>query len=209
MKYIKVINGFISNNTYLLYNDNLECLLIDPSLDCELIDRKIIDNNLKVVGILLTHAHYDHIFSVDYFASKYSVDVYCDENAVNYIKDPTLNLSAISPNSSEKVVVKTPAIAAKSNFKIKDFDITTMKTYGHSRACITYFIDEFAFTGDFIFCGTIGRTDFFDSSMELMIKNINEFSKLDKNYFVLPGHGSETTLEEERKNNKFFLKYGG
>lgn len=208
MKYVKVINGFIANNTYLIYNEKRDCIIIDPSLDYDLIDKKIASNNLNVVGILLTHAHYDHIFSTDYFVEKYDVKVYCDENAVRYLPDPTLNLSAISANAPSKVVVKAKAEIALEEFMIADINIKTMKTYGHTKACVTYFIDEYAFTGDFIFKGTIGRTDFFDSSLDMMIDNINKFSKLEKNYFILPGHGEESTLEEERKNNKFFIKYG-
>lgn len=208
MKYIKVINGIIANNTYLLYNEKLECIIIDPSIDKNLIDNKINDKGLKVVGILLTHAHYDHIYSVDFFADKYEVDVYCDETAIKYLADPSLNLSKISKNAPHKVVINSAAKVALPEFKINDFEIKTIKTYGHTRACVTFLIDEFAFTGDFVFKGTIGRTDFFDSSMDLMINSIKEFSKLDKNYFILPGHGEESTLEDERKNNKFFIKYG-
>ncbi len=208
MKYIKVVNGVIANNTYLLYNSKLECIIIDPSLDFELIDKKIEEHELKVIGILITHAHYDHIYSVDYFASKYDVCVYIDENAFKYLKDPTLNLSAVSNNSPGKVVIKAMPKAALPKFKIGDFEIQTIKTYGHTKTCVTYLIDQFAFTGDFIFKGTIGRVDFFDSSMDLMIDSIKRFSKLEKDYFILPGHGMETTLHTEFKENKFFIKYG-
>lgn len=208
MKYIKVINGKISNNTYLLYNSKNECIIIDPSLEHEVINKKIKEHDFKVVGILLTHAHYDHIYSTDYFVDLYNVDVHCSDVAVGYLKDPSLNLSSVSVNSPGKIVVKAPAKKALEEFYISDFKINTIKTPGHSRACITYLIDEYAFTGDFVFKNTIGRVDLFDSSMELMIDSINRFCKLEIDYFILPGHGEETTLESEKKNNKFLIKYG-
>ncbi|MFV0424806.1 MAG: MBL fold metallo-hydrolase [Bacilli bacterium] len=208
MKYIKIVNGIIANNTYLLYNDSPDCLLIDPSIDYELIDKNIIDSGLNVIGILLTHAHYDHIYSVDYFVDKYDCVVYCDNNAIEYLKNPNLNLSAISNNAPNKVAIKSVAKPTMNKFKIGNFEIECVKTYGHTKACVTYLIDEFAFTGDFIFKETIGRTDFFDSSMEMMIRSLKNFSKIKKNYFILPGHGAETTLKEELRNNKFLIKYG-
>lgn len=208
MKYIKVINGNISNNTYLLYNDKKQCIIIDPSIESDVINKKIVDNELEVVGILLTHAHYDHIYSTDFFVELYNVDVYCDEVAIEYIKNPSLNLSSVSANAPGKVVVRANAKKALPKFKLGDFEITAFKTPGHTKACVTYLIDEYAFTGDFVFKGTIGRVDFFDSSMEKMIDSINRFSKLNIDYFILPGHGEESTLEIEKKSNKFFIKYG-
>lgn len=208
MKYITVVNGIIANNTYLLYNDKLECIIIDPSIDYELIDKKINEHNLNVVAILLTHAHYDHIYSVDFFANKYDVLVYCSNNTIKYLKDPQLNLSAVSVNAPKKVVVEAKAIAVEKKFSIGDIEIDVIQTYGHTKTCISFLIDEYAFTGDFVFKGTIGRVDFFDSSMDMMIDSIKRFSKLEKNYFILPGHGPFSTLEDELRNNKFFIKYG-
>lgn len=208
MKYIKIVNGPIDNNTYLLYNECNECVIVDPSFDYELIEKKIIDSRLKVKGIILTHAHYDHIISVDYFASKYEINVYCGENTSKYIKDPMLNMSGISKNSPNKIILNSSVITVKNEFQIDSFKFKCILTYGHSRTCTTFLTGVYAFTGDFVFKNTIGRVDLFDSSMELMIESIRTFSKLPLNYFILSGHGDETTLEDEKKYNKYFKKYG-
>lgn len=206
MKYIKVINGIHPNNTYLLYDDDNNCLIIDPSLYSDIIDKEIIEHNFNVCGILLTHAHYDHIFSVDFFVDKYKCDVYCSANASKYLGDASLNLSKTSVNSPCSIEIKSKAVIVEDTLKIKGFEFTVMDTRGHSNTCVTYLIDNLAFTGDFVFKNTIGRCDLFDSSKELMDQSIYKFMNLNKNYIILPGHGDVTTLEEEKVHNSHFIR---
>ncbi len=208
MHYYRVVNGIHPNNTYLVYNDRNDCIIIDPSLGEKEIDKMITNCNFNVVGILLTHAHYDHIFSVDYFVDKYDVDVYCSKNCSEFIKDSTKNLSKTSNNAPYEMIVKAKPIIVNDDFKINDFEIKIMRTYGHSQTCLTYFIDEFAFTGDFLFKNTIGRCNLYSSSQISMNESLRNFAKLETNYQILPGHGETTTLKEELEHNPYLVQYG-
>ncbi len=205
MNYIKVVNGVHPNNTYLLYENN-KCLIIDPSLQADIIDKVIEDNNLNVVGILLTHAHYDHLYTVDYFSHKYNCNLYCSEVAASYLCDSSLNLSKTSVNSPGAIEIKTKPIIVEDKLVIDDFNLTVMHNPGHSMSCVTYIINDFAFTGDFVFKNKIGRCDLFDSSLEKMYESLYTFMNLEKNFVILPGHGEESTLDEEKLSNPHFIK---
>ncbi len=91
---------------------------------------------------------------------------------------------------------------------IGSFKIKAIKTYGHTKTCITFIVENIAFTGDFIFKSTVGRTDFFDSSKNSMNESLLMFSKLPKDMIILPGHGEETTLNAELENNPYLLNLG-
>ncbi len=205
MNYIKVVNGVHPNNTYLLYENN-NCIIIDPSLQADIIDAVIIENGFKVCGILLTHAHYDHLYTVDYFVNKYNCDVYCSLQASTYLGDSSLNLSKTSNNSPGEVEVVAKPITVGEQFEVANFKFKVMYNPGHSMTCVTYFIDDLAFTGDFVFKGKIGRCDLFDSSLDMMYESLHKFMQLEKDFVILPGHGEQTTLFEEKAHNPHFIK---
>lgn len=208
MEYIKVVNGIHPNNTYLIYNEKNECLIVDPSIGYEAINKVIVSYNFTVVGILVTHGHYDHLFSVDFFVEKYNVDVYCSKNCISYFNDSNKNLSITSQNSPREVILETKPKLALDKFKIRDFNIETIKTYGHTKTCVTYIIDDLCLTGDFLFKGTVGRTDFADSSIGSMTESLKKISKFSLTLTVLPGHGEVTTLGNELDNNPYFNGLG-
>lgn len=118
--------GSLQNNVYVLGSDK-ECLIIDPSSELEKVERLV--NGRKIVGVLITHKHFDHIGLLDYYKEKgikeYSYD--------------TINGDSISLLGKEIIVRRNP---------------------GHSEDSISFIIDNMFFTGDFIFKGSIGRTDF-------------------------------------------------
>jgi glyoxylase-like metal-dependent hydrolase (beta-lactamase superfamily II) len=169
--YIKV--GYLRCNCYLL-EDNNNCLLIDPGDDLEKIEKFIY--NKSVVGILLTHSHFDHVASVSDLVEKYNFDVY-DLN----------NLQ-------------------EGNNSIKNFNFEVIKTFGHTMDSVTYYFrdDKVMFTGDFLFKDTIGRCDLVESNYSEMLKSIEKIKKYDDDIKVYPGHGMSTILGEEKLYNPYF-----
>lgn len=130
----------------------------------------------NVVAILLTHHHFDHIGALLYLKDKYKCDVY------DYF-----NLR-------------------EGKHKITNFEFEIIYTKGHTDDSITYYFykDNVMFTGDFLFKGTIGRTDLESGNMDEMINSLNKIKKYDSNIKIYPGHGDATTLGFEIKNNLYF-----
>ncbi len=208
MNYIKIVNGHVSNNTYLVYKDK-EVLIVDPSFDYELIDKNIRNNNFEVKAILLTHGHYDHIASVGYFCKKYGVKVYARKYAIESLKDPNLNLSALSANANGHISfdVMSEELREGKN-SIASFDVNVIYTPGHTKGCASFMFNEFIITGDFVFKGTVGRMDLPSASVNAMNESLKKFVKLADGLTVLPGHGQATTVQFEKEHNMFVKEIG-
>lgn len=171
IKNIKV--GLLKCNCYLIEKNN-KCLLIDPGDDLEKIENFIKGKN--IVGILITHSHFDHIASAYDLEEKYNYTVY----DLNNLKEGTNNIDC--------------------------FKFEVIKTFGHTMDCVCYYFKEekVMFTGDFLFYHTIGRCDLPESNYEEMLKSIDKIKKYPKDIEIYPGHGRKSILQEEFNNNLYF-----
>lgn len=170
MKIHKVVVGPLEENCYILEKDKA-VLVIDPGDEINKIKQKI--NNNKVVGVLITHNHFDHVGALSYFE-----------------KDKIYNYN----NLEEK------------EYKLDNFTFDVIYTKGHSQDSISYYFKEenILLSGDFIFYRTIGRCDLEGGDYKEMKSSINRIKKYPKDMKIYPGHGIETTLEEEIENNPYF-----
>lgn len=171
VKTVKV--GYLQTNCYILIKDN-NCLIIDPGDDSEKIISMI--GNLNVIGIIITHYHFDHIGALKSIKNKYQVPVY-DIN-----------------NLEEK------------EYNIKNFIFNIIYTKGHHNTSITIYFkkEKVMFTGDFLFKGSIGRTDLEKGNDFDMKKSLDKIKKYPKDITIYPGHGPSSTLEYEFINNIYF-----
>ena len=173
MKISKICVGELQTNCYLLEKDN-EALLIDPGAEYKRLKKFIKGKN--IVGILLTHHHFDHIGCVNDLVNEYNLIVY-DNNSLN-----------------------------EGINNISTFTFEVIKTYGHTMDSISFYfsLDKVMFTGDFLFYDTIGRCDFIESDISEMQQSIKKIKKYDDDIIIYPGHGRETSLGREKKFNIYF-----
>lgn len=174
MNISKIIVGDLQCNCYLIEKDN-NCLIIDPGAEYDKIKTNLEGKNL--IGILLTHSHYDHIGCVNNLINDYNIPVYDNSNLKEGINH------------------------------ISTFTFEVIKTYGHTMDSLTYYFegDKVMFTGDFLFYQTIGRCDFPESNIEAMTNSIKKIKKYPDDITIYPGHDIETNLGYEKQNN-IFLK---
>ena len=165
--------GYLECNCYLLIKNN-KVLVIDPGDEAEKIIKEI--RNRKVVGVIITHHHFDHIGALNTIIKKYQIKMY------DYY-----NLS-------------------EGEQSIEDFKFNIIHTRGHKEDAITIYFkeDKIMFVGDFIFKDSIGRCDLPGGNEIEMKKSINKIKKYDNDITIYPGHGDKTTLEYEKKNNVYF-----
>ena len=185
----KIVVGELRENCYLIIKDN-KCIIIDPGDEHVKIEDRIESLKLDVVGILITHAHFDHIGALYDLTKKYDIPIYY-HNVNNEIRNENLI------NVEEK------------KYEIENFKFEVIYTPGHRNDLVTYYFyeDEIMFTGDFLFKGVIGRTDFEYSNMEDMKKSLKKICKYNDNIIIYPGHGDDSTMKDEKNNNRYLVIY--
>lgn len=168
----KFVLGSLDTNCYLLIQDD-NCLIVDPAYDFELIKKKI--ENLNLLGILVTHYHFDHIGALKELKDYFKVPIY-DYNSPECIKGNIFNFK----------IIHNP---------------------GHTDDSVSFYFEKHKvmFVGDFIFQNSIGRTDLETGNMDKMQMSLDNIKKYDNDIILYPGHGEQTSLEAEKRNN-IFLK---
>ena len=197
--------GCYGANSYILTcEDTKESVVVDPGGESEDTIKAITDGNLDLKYIILTHGHGDHIGAVLDLKEKYNVPVLIHEDDEQLINDSDKNLSSQLPMKDTSF---------KSDRQLKDGDVVkfgnveleVIHTPGHSPGCICLKSGKDILTGDTLFRGSIGRTDLYgSSSQEELVKGVKEKIMIYEDDVNLhSGHGVESTIDFERKNNPF------
>lgn len=199
--------GMLGTNCYVLSNGK-EVLIIDPAAEAEVIFHAVEEIGLPVSGILLTHAHYDHIGALDAVHEKYGVDVHMDRDEREWIRDPELNMSAkrasmgIEPIKSDI----SPVILSEGPYSIGSFNFEILHTPGHSPGSLSFYLrdEQKVFSGDVLFNGGVGRTDLLEGSFDVLRRSIKDkLFRLEDDTVVYPGHGMETSVKNEKATNPY------
>ncbi len=209
MKVKKVLLPMAAENCYLAINESTnESIIIDPGSAADRVKKMVLDSGTKPVAILLTHGHFDHAGEADTISKEYGIKIYAHEAQEEELKNPSINLTAEMFGSSESyradVFLKDDEEIELAGLKVK-----CLFTPGHTPGgCCYYFSDEgVLFTGDTLFCGSVGRTDFTGGSMRQLVNSIAEkLLVLPDDTICYPGHDAETTIGFERVNNMFIAQ---
>jgi hydroxyacylglutathione hydrolase len=195
-------NGPFMVNTYLLYNDR-NCIIIDPGSQLEELKDYILSEVLTVQAIIATHGHIDHVAGAKPLKNEYNVPFYINEkeNPVLQTLPMQAQLFGVSGASLPEVDENLPE---EGDITIGDFTFTCLFTPGHSPGSISLLYKDFLFSGDALFNLSIGRTDLIGGNYEDLIQSIRmRLLTLPDETYVLSGHGPETSIGYEKKNNPF------
>lgn len=214
MKIISMTLGDLATNCYVLIDEATnDALLIDPAGEPEVIKKVLSERNLHLKKIVLTHGHGDHIGALPELRKAYpDVPVLMHEADEAYLADPRLNLSAYHSTP----VTTEPAdeyLKAGDRVELGSISLEVLETPGHTPGGISLYDQEVGvvFSGDALFNGSIGRTDFPGGSMEELLQSIRtELLTLPEETVVLSGHGPATQIGEEKMYNPFLGgQFGG
>ncbi len=195
-----------SANSYLLYTDR-ECVVIDPSEDKKEIGF-IKDNNLKILAILLTHAHYDHILGIKGLQEiDKDIPIYVHHNDLALLQDGRNNLSYFTLGKNVTADGNIRFVKEGDILELLDKKIEVIETPYHTMGSVTYKIEDekLLFVGDSLFHLNIGRSDFPHSDESLIESTLKKFKDLETNYVIYSGHGEISELDIEKQLNPYLI----
>ncbi len=208
------IEPFIVNplqeNCYIVYDDTNEAVIIDPG--AYTVDERtaivdfITDHQLVLKHCLLTHAHTDHLIGCDTIANTFHVlpEVHVDDQPLIAAQDEMCEYIFGHPLPTDFPSIGL-YLTEHDTITFGTHQFTIMHTPGHSPGSVVFISadERVVFTGDTLFQGSIGRTDFNGGSMFSIINSLRRLCQLDDDYIVLPGHGRRTTIGLECATNPF------
>ncbi len=196
-------------NTYIIYDDTKECVIIDPACfdvnEQARLEKFVERTGLKPKRLLHTHCHLDHAFGNKFVCDTYNLKPEASKEEEPVLKFTTeaaksygLNMEA--PRSIEKFLNEVDLI------KFGNSELNIFHIPGHSPGSLVYYSesDKFAIVGDVLFKGSIGRTDLPGGNYDSLIAGIkSKLFNLHDDTIVYPGHGPSTTIESEKITNPF------
>lgn len=201
LKTAKFVVGNFGTNCYFLYDpDDMRSFIIDPGCDFELIDRAINERGFKVEGILLTHAHFDHIMALKQTKLKTAAPLYIHEDEADMLSNPEMNM--ISRYGDIENCVKPDKLLKDGDvLNIGNNEIKVLHTPGHTPGSCCFIAGGIMISGDTLFLENIGRYDFVGGNYKTLRNSLKRLATLDRDYRVLPGHGPSTSLSHEKQFN--------
>ncbi len=217
----RIIVGPLSSNAYIYSEWKKECLLIDPGGDMEELLSHMAIKNLKPLGIICTHGHLDHVAGAyelqRHFRDRdlevpvaiHSADAhYLGKNAAesHRISFEQIGLDLKSVLMDYDLLFPEPEVILEDGDSVLDSSLLVLHTPGHTPGSICLYSEAqgILFSGDTLFFEGIGRTDLMEGDGEALLKSIREkLLVLPHTTMVFPGHGPNTSIEREIKNNPF------
>lgn len=205
LKILHRVLGMVSTNVYLAVNEETgEGFLVDPADRGDLLASWVKQEKVELKGILLTHGHFDHIGGVSELKKEFQVPVYVMEAENVVLNDSRLNLSA---NWGTAFTVKSDRLLEDGEiFELAGFMVQAFHTPGHTKGGACYYLQEekTLFSGDTIFCESIGRTDLPTGNHGELVRSVRAIlQKLPGDTAIYPGHEEATSVAHEKQYNPY------
>jgi glyoxylase-like metal-dependent hydrolase (beta-lactamase superfamily II) len=203
-----IFNPF-SENTYLLFDETGECIIIDPGCYERFEENILVEfmqsKNLKLVKQVFTHCHIDHIFGNNFIYSKFDLSPEIHKKALPFLTGAPQHARMFG-FEMPKQVEPLDFFSEGDLIKFGNSKLSVVYTPGHAdgSVCFINYSQKFVITGDVLFRESIGRTDFPTGDFDLLMESIRtKLFTLDDDFVVYSGHGEETTIGYEKMNNPF------
>lgn len=201
----RMVMGGYGTNCYLIYREgSKDVIFVDPADHGDQIYRKMTEKGFRIQAILLTHAHFDHMWGANDLRKLTGAKIYALEEERVLCESARANVS----DMAGRACTIRPNVYVKDGDQLTQADVTfqVIATPGHTVGSCCYYFEEggFVVCGDTIFLESVGRTDFPTGDSSRLIRSIKEkLFTLPDEVKLYPGHGDSTTVGHEKKYNPF------
>lgn len=204
MKLHTLVLGGLSTNCYILADETThDAIVVDVPDNASAILSLLKTQNYNLSGIVLTHAHFDHILALAELKAATDAPLMVHQNGPTFLNDNANNLCHyvgidLSPVLPDRLLNDGDTIT------VGEHTLTVLYTPGHTSDCICLYGDGILISGDTLFQGSVGRTDHPTGNLPQEIASIQEkLMSLPDETLVYPGHGPATTIGKERRRNPY------
>ena len=201
MKILTYRLGVFATNCYLVYDEiSKQACLIDPAVYDKKIYEVILSKELHLAYIILTHGHFDHILGANEFRNRTGAKIAAHVLETEYLENPSKSLTGGETVSTD-IVLKEDNILTFGDITLK-----VIHTPGHTKGSCCFVCENgrVIFSGDTLFKGSIGRYDLYGGNYHALMDSLNKLKAIEDNYKIYPGHGGNTTLDNEIVENPYF-----
>lgn len=198
-----LIVGALENNCFIIADDNTkEALVVDPGDEPDRILELITTNNFNVRYIVCTHAHFDHVGAISEIKEKTGAKITIHRDELEIYK-AARDQAAFWGYELDPLPEPDVFVSEGDKLEIGNLRFDILHTPGHSPGGICLYGEGILITGDTLFAGSVGRTDFYGGDMERLKGSFKRLISLADEVRVFPGHGPESTICKEKAGNLF------
>lgn len=199
----KIVENRMGENTYVVGDEKTKkCFVVDPGASFIDIMNYVKKENMTVEYIILTHGHGDHITSALKLKEQTNAKIVAHIEEQEILMDKRKNLSASLPSNTIEFDADM-YVKDNDTLKVGDLKLKFIHTPGHTPGSMCIKVQNHMLTGDTLFAGSIGRTDFYGGDYKKMEKSLKKLVKYDDDTNIYPGHGPNSTLKVEKMTNPF------
>lgn len=198
--------GELDTNCYIVWDDKRAAVVIDPADEAEKILAVIESEGLSVVGVVLTHVHFDHMLAAKRVCIATGAPLYVGKGDELALSDSVRNLSGVFQMCDPVHMSADGVLQEEDELIVGEISFTVLETPGHTPGCICLLGDGVLFAGDTLFRDSIGRVDFPGGDIPAMLASLRRLTKLPGETVVYSGHGPATTIEREVKHNPYLQR---
>ena len=205
LKVDKFTLGVCETNFYYVYEEGKkDVIAFDPADRGELLYQQLTVKGFHVAAICLTHGHFDHILAAQAVKEKYNIPIYACRQEEEMLREPSINMTVHYGQGCS--IVPDVFLEDLDVIRLAGFSVQMIHTPGHTKgSCCYYLKDEgVLFSGDTVFYGSVGRTDFPGGSTAEIVRSLHKLvDSLPEETEVFPGHDASTTIGYEKRYNPF------
>ena len=196
--------GALRTNCYLLFDPGCrDAYVVDPGDDAQDIADAVGELSLNVLAVILTHVHFDHMLAAEELCRRWRAPLWVGANDQSALTDGRRNLMELFSPGATLMLLADRLLYDGDLLELGDTQLRVMETPGHTPGSVCLVSDKIIVSGDTLFCGSIGRTDFPGGNALTLFGSLARLMTLEGDRTVYPGHGEPTSLSYERTTNPF------